>query len=259
MDTGAASTSGGGSGSANLIDVGAQIAAKQQRVMGAGDAAEFVRVKHLATQRYLCVGKDCDCFFEPTQESSGEKYMDGQKYQRSPQSQASKATRSQQSKETERWEPEERQEDEEVLTRVGMITIARYAAVPASTVFVLRPRAVGRSAAAMTAAEAGLCPEDLVHLQHKDTGLFLSALPHGDAFGGGEDKKWGQRSSGGRIGLTMVKSPLTTEVSEPCNLFTRDRVKRWRRNQIMSTLRVVGVDRAPDKGQTAVLLSHLST
>lgn len=143
-------------------DFYAEAVAKRRRRQGAGDAVEYVRVKHLATMRYLCVGKKCDS------KNREEKHRG------------------------------------EAAKRVGMLTVDPHAVVPGATVFVIRPRsAVGAGAPVIAAAaDGGLGPEDLVHLQHRDTGLFLSALPRDEG------------SAGGRVGLTMVKSPLTTEASD---------------------------------------------
>lgn len=86
--------------------------------------------------------------------------------------------------------------------RVGTLKVERHAAVPASTMFIIRPR---------NAAVEVLGPEDLVHLQHKQTGLFLAAVPRkGVSEEGG--KSLGTCSRGDHVGLTVVKAALTTEV-----------------------------------------------
>lgn len=165
----------------------AEAVAKRRKRQGAGDAVEHVRVKHLATSRYLCVGKKCDPVSGADTRTPASDAGTGGEHPR-----AGGFRRRGEGK-----------KDRGVATRVGMVTAERHAAIPAATVFVIRPRiAVGTGAPAVAAAaDGGLGPEDLVHLQHKDTGLFLSALPRVEGW------------VGGRVGLTMVKSPLTTEAS----------------------------------------------
>jgi len=152
----------------------AETVAEGRRRQGAGDAVEHVRIKHLATMRYLCVGEQCDGGAEVGTRRRGDSRKEG--------GAAMKAA---------------------ATTRVGMLTVDRHAAVPPATVFVIRPRTAGAGTGAATAAATArwLGPDDLVHLEHKDTGLFLSALPID------------QEVAGGSVGLTMVKSPLTTEAS----------------------------------------------
>lgn len=226
VNSGVSSASESGRGSAEQIIIAAQVAAEQRRGMGAGEAVEHVRVKHLATQRYLCVGEDCDYFFRLDMESTEDEQRrntdtqstrsEGGSRNAMPPMPAHTPERSRQSGGAERGELETQLGDEQdVLTRVGMVTVGRYARVPSSTVFVLRPRAVVRPTTAMAAADGCLGPEDLLHLQHQDTGLFLSAHPRGDNWGRANGQRLGHGSRGCRVGLTMVKSPLTTEVSVP--------------------------------------------
>lgn len=135
---------------------------------------EHVRIKHLATMRYLCFGTQCDPVgdgVDPPSTTTSE----------------TAGTR--------------RRGDVAAAMRVGMRTVKRHAAVPKATVFVLRPRAIPPTGAGDQLVDSWLGPDDLVHLQHRDTGLFLSALPLDTDVGGGN------------IGLTMVKSPLITEAS----------------------------------------------
>lgn len=195
---------GGGTFSLNSAgrDVHAEAVARRRRRQGAGDAVEYVRIKHIATMRYLCVGKKCDPLLEgeksvPHGERGGAAEGTGVGAGASAAGQQ-KATGSKRvggggGGGKEGGTP----------PRVGMVTVERRAAVPAATVFVVRPRTVvGASPPVVAAAtDGGLGPEDLVHLQHKDTGLFLSALP------------LDERAPGGRVGLTVIKSPLTTEAS----------------------------------------------
>lgn len=160
------------------MDAYAEAAEAQRRGMGAGEPVECVRIKHLATLRYLSVSED----YGSTDDDG-----DGGWWKR-PRPRAGH--------------------------RVDMIAVGRCAPIPSSTVFVVRPRPAlkpGSSPGDADAADDGLGPEDLVHLQHRDTGFFLSALPHGDA-SGGAGKEWGRGSGGGRVGLTVIKSALTSEV-----------------------------------------------
>lgn len=172
----------------------AEAVAKRRRRQGAGDPVEYVRIKHLATMRYLCVGKKCD----PVRGGGGVNAGGDAGAGGTP------ATRR-------RGDSRRRgaAAADAAATRVGMLTVDQHAAVPAATVFVIRPRRtaaaaagglVGPAAAERVGADRWLGPEDLVHLQHKNTGLFLSALPL-------------ENTAKGGIGLTMVKSPLTTEAS----------------------------------------------
>lgn len=197
--------SGGGGGGGGGGDVGrdtyAEAVAKRRRRQGAGDAVEYVRIKHLATMRYLCVGKKCDpavgdgphTGVRTAASGTARTRRRGDSRRRGAAAEAAATT----------------------ATKVGMLTVEEHAAVPAATVFVIRPRTTAAASGAGTgvgtargpvSADRWLGPEDLVHLQHKDTGLFLSALP------------LDQEVAGGTVGLTMVKSPLTTEV----DVFFRD-------------------------------------
>lgn len=189
------------------VDIYAQAAARQRRGMGAGEPVEHVRIKHLATGRYLCVGKDCDPYDVGTGDVGT--HARGKRQQLAVAQQGPSMVLGHEGALTNRGEERDvaennQKEDDQESIRVGMVTVGRYVPVPASTVFVLRPRPAAKSgpiAAAAAASEGGLGPEDLVHLQHKETGLFLSALPHRGTLGSG------------RVGLTVVKSPLTTEAS----------------------------------------------
>lgn len=170
-------------------DAYAEAVATKRRRQGAGDAVEYVRVKHLASLRYLCVGNRCDPLSE---EDTTRPAVSGV------------GTEGGQGVETGRRRGETRK-GKYLAARVGMVTVESHAAVPGATVFIVRPRSVVGAGVPANAAEdgldRGLGPDDLVHLQHKDTGLFLSALPHDEG------------SVGGSIGLTVIKSPLTTEVT----------------------------------------------
>lgn len=172
------------------LDSQAQAAVKQLRGMGAGEPVEYVRIKHLATLRYLSVSDDCGPGDDALLNEQRLHVQCGDT-QRGDLRGASRAAA-------------------ERTRHVGMITVGRYAPVPSSTIFVIRPR-VRTKSGVTTAVDSGLSPEDLVHLQHKDTGFFLSALPRGDALQCGE-KGWGRGSGGERVGLTVLKSPLTSEV-----------------------------------------------
>lgn len=145
---------------------------------------EHVRIKHLATMRYLCVGRKCDGGgLDATAAASAAPPRGTTGTRRRGDSRKEGAVAA-----------------EAAATRVGMLTVERHAAVPAATVFVIRPRATSPTeAGGGQGADRWLGPDDLVHLQHKATGLFLSALPLDEV-------------GGGNLGLTMVKSPLTTEV-----------------------------------------------
>lgn len=176
-------------------DTYAEAVAIRRRRQGAGDAVEHVRVKHLASLRYLCVGSKCDSFSEEdttARRAHGAGGDGGQVAEPSRRRGESRKGRGS-------------------APRVGMVTVESHAAVPAATVFVIRPRTVvGSGVHLNTAADGldrGLSPDDLVHLQHKDTGLFLSTLPHDEG------------SAGGNVGLTVVKSPLTTEVGHALVFF----------------------------------------
>lgn len=176
-------------------DTYAEAVATRRRRQGAGDAVEYVRVKHLASLRYLCVGNKCDPLSveditaRPAHGAGGEGGQAAEPSRRRGESRKGRG----------------------LAPRVGMVTVDSHAAVPAATVFVIRPRTVvGAGVPLNTAADGldrGLGPDDLVHLQHKDTGLFLSALPHDEA------------SAGGNVGLTVIKSPLTTEVGNILSFF----------------------------------------
>ena len=172
-------------------DTYAEAVAKRRKRQGAGDAVEHVRIKHLATMRYLCVGRKCD----PVEGGAD-----------TVASAAPSGTAGTRRRGDSRKKGAEAQEA--AATRVGMLTVEQHAAVPAATVFVIRPRTTQPSEAGggQGAADRWLGPHDLVHLQHKDTGLFLSALPLDEV-------------GGGNLGLTMVKSPLTTEVRFSCLRF----------------------------------------
>lgn len=204
-NSGAAGSSGANVGATSSFPSGgrdtyAEVVAKRRRRQGAGDAVEYVRIKHLATMRYLCVGKKCDSF----------KKAEGQENPAAPRGNGSSGRGGggkggeKQTKATlgPTGNRRRRKKTGDNTTRVGMVTVERHAAIPAATVFVIRPRTSVGAGASTTAvaADGGLGPEDLVHLQHKDTGLFLSALLRVEG------------ASGARVGLTMVKSPLTTEV-----------------------------------------------
>lgn len=181
---------GGGGGGDVGRDTYAEAVAKRRRRQGAGDAVEYVRIKHLATMRYLCVGKKCDPVVGDGVPAGAPRTRAG----------GTASTRR-------RGDSRKRgaAAASAAATRVGMLTVERHAAVPAATVFVIRPRTTAAASTAgagagTVSADRWLGPEDLVHLQHKDTGLFLSALP------------LDQEVAGSTVGLTMVKSPLTTEV-----------------------------------------------
>ncbi|CAN0256967.1 unnamed protein product, partial [Discosporangium mesarthrocarpum] len=88
--------------------------------------------------------------------------------------------------------------------------VGRYTAVPEAAVFVLRVRGGAEG-------KKGLDEEDLVHIQHRDTSLFLSVSPTapqdtprlghgGDALGMNS-----HHPPGGRLALTLAKWPQTTE------------------------------------------------
>lgn len=183
-----------GPGAPSFTGVGhemtADTVAKLTRRQGAGDSVEYVRIKHLATMRYLCIGRKCDPVEDEGDNGRGRdsalgsilgvkvQKVDGSKHARG-------------------------QKRRVGVPRVGMVTVEGRAAVPASTVFVIRPRsAVGAAPPIVAASTDGLLGStDLVHLQHRDTGLFLASMPRDDD---AED---------GRVELTVVKSPLTSEVS----------------------------------------------
>lgn len=176
-------------------DTYAEAVATRRRRQGAGDAVEYVRVKHLATLRYLCVGNKCDPLHEEDTARTAAS-VSGAGSERGHSAAAEPVRRRGESK---------KGKGLGLTPRVGMVTVESHAALPAATVFVIRPRAVVGAAGvslntAADGSDRGLGPDDLVHLQHKDTGLFLSALPHDEG------------SAGGSIGLTVIKSPLTTEV-----------------------------------------------
>lgn len=163
------------------VDVNAQAIEMQRRGMGAGEAVEHVRIKHLATSRYLCVDE-----YRPCDDDGSGEARDGL--------------------------PQGESDGSDGSHRVSVVAIGRCAQVPSSAVFVLRPRPVIKQGGSTFGSDAGILgPDDLVHLQHRDTGLFLSALPHRKNSGG--VKEWGEGSVGSRVGLTVVKSPLTSEVS----------------------------------------------
>lgn len=201
-DTGAPGSGGGGGASgarpSSFFTSGgdrdsyAETVAEGRRRQGAGDAVEHVRIKHLPTMRYLCVGEQCDGGAEAASTAPGGGAVGTRRRGESRKEGGAAATAA-------------------ATTRVGMLTVDRHAAVPAATVFAIRPRAAGAGAARAAAAARWLGPDDLVHLQHKDTGLFLSALP------------LEQEVAGESIGLTMVDSPLTSEarwgVTWWCGLF----------------------------------------
>ena len=182
-NTGTSAFAGGGR------DTYAEAVAIRRRRQGAGDAVEYVRVKHLASLRYLCVGNKCDPSSEEVTTARRAHGAGGEGGQMTEPSRRRGESR----------------KGRDSAPRVGMVTVESHAAVPGATVFVIRPRTVvGAGVPLSTAADGldrGLSPDDLVHLQHKDTGLFLSALPHDEGLAGGD------------IGLTVIKSPLTTEVS----------------------------------------------
>ncbi|CAN0405323.1 unnamed protein product, partial [Scytosiphon promiscuus] len=115
-----ASGGGGGDGDAGR-DTYAEAVAKRRRRQGAGDAVEYVRIKHLATMRYLCVGKDCD-------PAAGDGVQPGVR------ARASGTAR------TQRRGDSRKRGAAAAAARVGMLTVDEHAAVPTSTVFVIRPR-----------------------------------------------------------------------------------------------------------------------
>ncbi|CAM9820767.1 unnamed protein product [Pylaiella littoralis] len=190
-------------------DTYAEAVAKRRRRQGAGDAVEHVRIKHLATMRYLCVGKKCD----PVGVVGGSRTNSMSGAAAAAVATAAAADGAVGPRRRGDSRKEGSAAETAAKTRVGMLTVEPHSAIPAATVFVIRPRtpaaatAFGSEAAAMgpassvggPAADRWLGPDDLVHLQHKDTGLFLSALP------------LDREVAGGNVGLTMVKSPLTTE------------------------------------------------
>ena len=192
------------------LDVNAHSVAKLRSRQGAGDAVEYVRIKHLATKRYLCVGNKCDLVLrlEGDEEDGGhgggssapgsQVEEKGQKTGGSTSTSSSKRTGDSKDKRP-------------GLPRVGMVTVERRAAVPAATVFAIRPRStIGASPPVVAASTDGvLGPTDLVHLQHRETGLFLATMPRDDEL---ED---------GRVDLTVVKSPLTSEASANLRGFRR--------------------------------------
>ena len=106
-------------------DTYAEAVAIRRRRQGAGDAVEYVRVKHLATLRYLCVGNKCD----PLSEEDTARPAHGAG------SEGGQAT-----------EPSRRRGESRKgrgkAPRVGMVTVESHATVPAATVFVIRPRTV---------------------------------------------------------------------------------------------------------------------
>lgn len=178
-------------------DMTADDVAKLTRQQGAGDSAEYVRIKHLATMRYLCIGRKCDPVEDEGDSGRGRDSALGS----APGTKAQKVDGSKHARGHKRRYG---------VPRVGMVTVEGRAVVPASTVFVIRPRsAVGAAPPIVAASTDGMLGStDLVHLQHRDTGLFLASMPRDDD---AED---------GRVELTVVKSPLTSEVST----FLRDRI-----------------------------------